>query len=235
MTTLTQERWLQFWRFYKDQPHQNEALRDLYDQILKADKSILTEEAAWRQRYSSTQITGPNIPNPLNVPYQTQIDNASGHGWRECFSSSCAMVAMYYGRITNDDEYNKVRSRFGDSTSSQAQLQALRHLGLKVEFKTNGRPADLERLIKEGRPIPVGWLHHGHVSNPSGGGHWTVIIGHTANTWIHHDPYGEANMVNGGYIVSATKGKLIHYSRRNWDPRWMVKGTGGWYLDIAKA
>ena len=33
--------------------------------------------------------------NPLLVPYQSQNDNASGEGYRECFSSSMAMIAMY--------------------------------------------------------------------------------------------------------------------------------------------
>jgi hypothetical protein len=29
----------------------------------------------------------------LKVPYEYQLDNKSGTGYRECFSSSCAMVA----------------------------------------------------------------------------------------------------------------------------------------------
>jgi hypothetical protein len=140
---------------------------------------------------------------------------------------------MYYGKVKNDDEYNKVRARFGDTTSSDVQVRTLRHLGLKAEFKTNGKASDLERLINEGRPVPVGWLHRGSVSYPTGGGHWTVVIGHTPTSWIHHDPYGEAFLVNGQYAVSSTKGKNIAYSRKNWNPRWMVRGTGGWYLDIS--
>ena len=238
MTQITPERWTQFWNFYKQEPHQKDAIQILYKEILKANPSILTEEATWRKQFSSS--SNPVIPppppsssNPLVVPYQSQLDNASGKGARECFSSSCAMVAMYYGKVKNDDEYNQIRSKYGDTTNSQAQVNALRSLGLKAEFKTTGTTQDLERLIREGRPIPVGWLHHGAVTAPRGTGHWSVVIGFTPSQWIHHDPNGEASMVNGGY-VNHTNGKSIAYSRLNWDRRWKVNGTGGWYLDVSK-
>jgi hypothetical protein len=211
----------------------------LYDNILKADPSILTEEAAWRQQFSfggNTVVTPPATvtpgPNPLNVPYQSQLDNQSGTGYRECFSTSCAMVAMYYGKVANDDAYNKIRAKYGDSTSSEAQIKALQSLGLKAEFKTTGTPHDLERLIDKGCPIPTGWLHHGPATAPSGGGHWTCLIGYTGTSWIHHDPNGEADMVRGGY-VNHTHGKAIQYSRANWNRRWQVNGSGGWYLEVS--
>ena len=34
---------------------------------------------------------------------------ASWTGHHDAFSSSCAMVAMYYGKVENDDAYNLVR------------------------------------------------------------------------------------------------------------------------------
>ena len=64
----------------------------------------------------------------LKVPYQSQLDNASGTGYRECFSSSHAMVAMYYGKVANDDEYNLVRAKHGGSTDAAAQVAALEGL-----------------------------------------------------------------------------------------------------------
>ena len=66
----------------------------------------------------------------LNVPYEYQLDNQSGTGYRECFSSTCAMIARYYGKVKNDDEYNKIRAKYGDTTSKDAQLAALRSMGL---------------------------------------------------------------------------------------------------------
>lgn len=171
------------------------------------------------------------LRNPLRVPYQSQLDNKSGTGYRECFSSSCAMLAMFWGKVANDDDYNRIRGRFGDSTSAEAQLRALRSLGLKAEFRTDGGPNALEAEINAGRPVAVGWLHHGHVSQPVGGGHWTVVIGFTKDAWIHNDPNGEALLFTGGYTAS-TKGGGVIYSRKNWNPRWMVDGTGGWYLTV---
>lgn len=177
-------------------------------------------------------MTG-TFPNPLAVKWQSQLDNASGQGYRECFSSSCAMLAMNMGKIANDDAYNRVRAQFGDSTNSEAQLRALRALNLDAHFRTDGRPVDLEREIDAGRPVAVGWLHKGPAANACGGGHWTVIIGYTSTHWIHHDPNGEADLVNGGYTPN-TNGTGMVYSRKNWNPRWMPGGSGGWLLTCSK-
>ena len=140
------------------------------------------------------------------------------------------MIAAYYGKVEDDDEYNAVRCFYGDTTSTQAQLSALSKLGLKPAFKTSGRVEDLIEEIRQGRPVAVGWLHKGPSSSPSGGGHWSVITGYTYNSFIVNDPYGEANLAYGGY-VNNTKGNGISYSFKNWCPRWEVEGAGtGWYL-----
>ena len=165
----------------------------------------------------------------LQVSWQSQLDNKSGSGYRECFSSSCAMLAMFWGKVANDDAYNDIRAKYGDTTSAEAQLAALRSLGLKADFHTNGSPVALEAEINAGRPVAVGWLHQGPVTAPKGGGHWTVIIGYTDAAWIHNDPNGEALLVQGGYTRN-TKGAGMVYSRKNWNPRWMPGGSGGWYL-----
>jgi len=167
--------------------------------------------------------------NPLNVRWQSQNDNKSGTGYRECFSSSCAMLAMFWGKVVGDDAYNAIRQKYGDTTSAEAQLAALRSLGLKADFHTDGSPKVLEQEIDAGRPVAVGWLHKGPVSSPSGGGHWSVVIGYTDIAWIQNDPNGEASLVSGGYM-NTSKGAGVVYSRKNWNPRWMPGGTGGWYL-----
>ena len=79
----------------------------------------------------------------------------------------------------------------------------------------------------------VGWLHKGPVGAPTGGGHWSVIIGATDAAYIHNDPNGEADLVNGGYL-NHTKGAGIAYSRKNWLRRWEVDGPGtGWALTVS--
>lgn len=168
-------------------------------------------------------------PNPLPVPWFDQLLMGDGQGWRDCFTASSAMLAAYWGKEPNEDSYNRVRQCYGDSTSSEAQLQALRSLGLQAQFGTDGTFELLQREIDAGRPVAVGWLHHGPASAPSGGGHWTVVIGYDATGVIMNDPNGSCDLVNGGY-PSNHNGAHQHYSFKNWGPRWRVNGTGGWYL-----
>ena len=185
-----------------------------------------------------TPGAGDSIINEkiLNVPYEYQLDNQSGTGYRECFSSTCAMIARYYGKVKNDDEYNKIRAKYGDTTSKDAQLAALRSLGLTAKFITNGNSALLENEIRNGRPVAVGWLHKGTASYPTGGGHWTCCIGFTPDTFVFNDPNGEANMVSGGYVNNnAAAGKGVKYSRKNWLRRWECDGKNtGWAILVNK-
>jgi len=142
------------------------------------------------------------------------------------------MVAMYYGKIANDDAYNLIRQKYGDSTDAQAQLRTLRSLGLEANFITNGTTCDIRDCIDAGRPVPVGWLHHGSVSAPSGGGHYSVIVGYTKTAWIVHDPNGEAKLDTGGY-TNNLQGSYLKYSFSNFNPRFIVEGEGSaWYMDI---
>jgi hypothetical protein len=172
----------------------------------------------------------------LNVPYEYQLDNKSGTGYRECFSSTCAMIARYYGKVKSDDEYNKIRAKYGDTTNKDAQLEALRSLGLTAKFITNGNAALLENEIRNGRPVAVGWLHKGNVSYPTGGGHWTCCIGFTPDSFVFNDPNGEADMVNGGYVNNSAKaGAGVKYSRKNWLRRWECDGKNtGWAILVNK-
>ena len=225
------ERWYLDWKTHKGvngAPNRNEAAKELQRQgyaTLPAYAERLIKLMDQERRVKPAVL----LRNPLTVKWQSQLDNKSGTGYRECFSSSCAMLAMFWGKVPNDDAYNAIRARFGDTTSAEAQLAALRSLGLKANFHTSGAPAVLEREINAGRPVAVGWLHKGPVGAPSGGGHWSVVIGYTAAAWIHNDPNGEALLIQGGYS-SNTKGAGLIYSRKGWNPRWMPGGTGGWYL-----
>jgi GH24 family phage-related lysozyme (muramidase) len=189
------------------------------------------EGALWQK--GSPQLQQQGIL--LRVPYEAQNDNASGTGYRECFSSSAAMVSRFYGKVSGDDAYNKIRARYGDTTDAQAQIKALQSLGLNARLRTNCNPAVIDTELEAGRPVMVGWLHKGPVGAPTGGGHWSVIIGATSGAYIHNDPNGEADMVNGGYL-NHTKGAGIAYSRKNWLRRWEVDGPGtGWAMLVSHA
>ena len=229
MAQLSESDFLNFFKYYKGEPHQTEGVKLLYADL---PSSLKDDADEWIQTYRNANAAAESEYPILDVPYQSQNDNASGTGYRECFSSSCAMVAMYYGKIENDDAYNLVRQKFGDSTDAQAQVRALRSLGLEANFITNATTDDLKRQIDLGRPTPCGWLHHGPVGAPSGGGHYSVTIGYTDDTWIVHDPNGEASLVTGGY-TGYLNGANQHYSYQNWNPRWIVEGEGsGWMMDI---
>ena len=133
---FTAERWQQFWNAWKKEPQQLEGVELLRQAVISADPAILTEAAPWRKTFSSAP-PAPEAPahaNPLQVAWENQNDNASGTGYRECFSSSCAMLARFWGKVGSDDEYNAIRAKYGDSTSAEAQLSALRSLGCIVQF-----------------------------------------------------------------------------------------------------
>ena len=218
-----------FFTYYNGTTQQKAAVAELQEAL---PVGLKLESSQWVQTYRvKPEVVPHDIQNPLPVPYQSQRDNASGTGYRECFSSSCAMVAMFYGKVENDDAYNKIREPFGDSTDAAAQVRALRSIGLKADFCMDGTAARLQELIDIGRPVPVGWLHKGAGSG-SGGGHYSVVCGYTDDNFVMNDPYGDCDLVNGGYPGSHN-GNMLPYSRKNWLPRWEADGHGtGWYINI---
>jgi hypothetical protein len=236
------DRWYKDYKQYKGvnrANNRNECANLLKVEGYATDPTYPTKLIQIMDRQLQTPGTNTNIAiteKILSVPYEYQLDNKSGTGYRECFSSSCAMIAKYYGKVKNDDEYNKIRSKYGDTTNRNAQLAAIRSLGLQAKFINNGNAAFLENEIRHGRPIAVGWLHKGSIGYPTGGGHWTCCVGFTPTSFVFHDPNGEADMVNGGYVNnSAAKGKYVEYSRKNWLRRWECDGKNtGWAILINK-
>ncbi len=155
------------------------------------------EADLWRQGMATKPAPAPTPapapaahPNPLPVPWYDQLQMDDSQGWRDCFSASSAMLAAFWGKEPNENTYNH-----------------LRHLGLQAEFRTDGTLADLKKEIDAGRPVAVGWLHHGPPSAP----------------------YGSCDLVHGGYPANHN-GARQHYSYKNWQPRWQPQGSGGWYL-----
>ncbi len=178
--------------------------------------------------------TTPSKPKEiiLKVPYYSQRDNQRDP-MRTCFSSSCAMLLKYLkpNTITSDDQYINTVFQYGDTTSPTSQLEALQDYGLAASFKQNGSWDEIDDLLERGIPVPIGILHKGPVSNPTGGGHWLVIIGRTAdNKSVYvNDPFGDLDLINGNYV--STGGAKLKYSKRNLGPRWLVESpTSGWYI-----
>lgn len=170
----------------------------------------------------------------LAVKYMSQRDNRTSgadNAGRTCFSSSCAMLAMTVkpGCVANDDAYIQKRQPFGDSTDGGAQVKCLKSLGINARFTQSGNNDTIKKQIDRGIPVPVGILHHGPASAPSGGGHWICVIGYddAKGGFIVHDPWGEIDNASGTY--PSTDGASKHYSYKLFDSRWTVAGNSdGW-------
>ena len=218
-------------KYYAEEPHQVEAWlmleENLEPEVLEAFK------AAYRR--SPIVEEEPRAKFPLDVPYYNQNDSATTQGFRMCFSSAMTMALEYVdsGRLEGDDDwYLHEVFKFGDTVSSDAQVAAAESLGFDVVFHTDGNVKDLERLLDESTPVPVGILHKGNVDHPTGGGHWITLIGHDDTHFWVHDPAGDLDLVNGGYHTWDS-GEKLRYSKKNFLKRWNIDGdSDGWYVEV---
>ena len=176
---------------------------------------------------------------PLDVPYYTQLDSEVwGQAERSCFSSSMAMALEYVdpeGIDGDDDWYLREVLKRGDTVSSTAQVETARALGYSAEFRMDGTEKLLTEILDSGTPVPVGILHKGHVSKPTGGGHWIVLIGYDDTHFYVNDPMGDLDLVGGGYPWSGRgEGGGLKYTRKNLMKRWLIDGSGadGWLVDL---
>lgn len=214
-------------RWYAAMKHQDDAYAYL--------ESILTPQEIdeFFKRFRAGAVSPAKPKFPLNVPYFYQRDSKTGHGERSCQSSAIAMVVKYYHpmMIKDDDDYLNTVLRYGDTVSQVAQKKALDHYGVKASFHQNGNEGTLTRLLDLGCPVPIGILHKGPISNPSGGGHWITVIGYDDKYFYVSDPFGELDLLNGGYPKAGqTDGKNQRYTRANLMKRWIISGpSDGWY------
>jgi GH24 family phage-related lysozyme (muramidase) len=219
-------------RMYSGETHQRVFLEQRPDQewwIFPSHWKIIND--------TETQEKPPvlNAEIKLVVPYFSQRDNKKDP-MRTCFSSSCAMLlaAVDPDAIDSDDEYINEVYKYGDTTEASAQIQTLKHFGVDAKFVQNADWNLIESQLKLGIPVPMGVLHKGSVTKPSGGGHWICCVGITADRtklWIH-DPFGEMDLVNGGYV--STDGKYRLYSKKNLGPRFLVEGPKSGWVILAK-
>jgi hypothetical protein len=217
--------------YYNEEQHQKDAWRALE---AKLDAATL-ESFKTAYRGSQKPVEGPPKTKgfPLAVPYFYQRDSKTGHGERSCFSSSMAMAIEYLDPEAidgDDDTYLNIVFRYGDTVSSDAQIKAARSLGMDCEFRTNLSEKDLIAQLDAGIPVPIGILHKGPVSAPTGGGHYICLIGYNDTHFMVHDPFGELDLVNGGYPKAGpTDGKNQLYSKKNLMKRWLIANDhDGW-------
>lgn len=140
---------------------------------------------------------------------------------------------------TGDDDYLRKLLAYGDTTNPMIQQQVLRNVyGVKTAtFRTDADWPLIDKRLDAGKGTGIGILHHGPVNGSLYGGHWIFVRGRkTINGklfYIVDDPYGDLDLVNGGYPGS-TNGKGLLYSKENLDKRWRVlengKKTPGWVM-----
>jgi hypothetical protein len=225
---------LPFFQWYRDTPHQNAAIKELEDSI---PEELLQEDAGWFEAWKASGIAQKAV-----VPYFHQLSDTKENGYRMCFTAASAMVAATFGKVDTYEEYRRVRAKFGDTTSVIAQVDTLRHLGLNAHFRNDADDAVIEAEIASGRPVLVGWLHHGDLSRGEppecsefSCGHWSVITGYEGinsenSSWIMHDPMGEPDLERGGHL-SRYGGKSVKVSRAAFRQRWQVEGpSSGWVI-----
>ena len=225
---------LPFFKWFRGTPHQLAAIKELEQSV---PQKLLDEDADWFQAWKES-----GYDQQIYMPYFTQLDNETGRGYRECFSSAAAMVAAHYGKVRTDDEYNKIRAKYGDTTSVEAQLAAGRSLCLEAEFRKDGEADMVEREIDSGRPVMVGWLSAGNMllgqppmCSGLGCGHWSVISGYAGKNsndpeWIMQDPLGYPEMEKGGHS-NPHLGRNVRVRQAAFYQRWQSEGPStGWVI-----
>lgn len=226
-------------RHFADQPQQVQAFRDLQADLTPTQREKFTK--TWRSTPAAPAkpAPAPGKPKfPLDTIYHWQRDSKTGHGERMCQSSSIAMRIEQIDPniIKGDDDYLQIVHRYGDTTAQSAHQKALDHLGLKHAFRQNGTEKMLCDLLDRGIIVPIGILHKGPISSPTGGGHWVALTGYdTTHFWVN-DPFGELDLVNGGYPKTGpTDGKNVRYSRKNLMKRWLIASSSdGWLWEITR-
>ena len=217
-------------KFFEGKPNQIKAFKNL-------QASLTTEQ--WND-FTKTWRTDPKPVSGkvlLNVPYFYQRDSKTGQGERMCQSSSIAMrVEQIDPKIIGDDDsYLSVVTRFGDTVSQTSHQKALSYLGLKHQFRQDGNEKLLCELLDQGIAVPIGILHKGSVDHPTGGGHWITLIGYDEKYFYVNDPFGQLDLINGGYpLTGPTDGKNQKYTRKNLMKRWLIGSNSDGWLWIIK-
>ena len=224
-------------KYFKGEPHQIAAWEALEGSLTEAQRKEFTK--AFRGPKKPPRAPAAERGSfPLDVDYFYQRDSKTGHGERSCQSSSLAMVIEYIDPdlIFDDDEYLNIVFKYGDTVSQLAQKNAMDSLGIKNQFRMNGSQKDLTDLLDKGYPVPIGVLHKGSIFAPSGGGHWITLIGYDDTSFFVHDPFGEMNLIDGGYDKRGpTDGKCKKYSKTNLMKRWLIASdSDGWFWDLSE-
>lgn len=122
----------------------------------------------------------------LKVNHYAQIDNTGGKGYRECFMTSCTMLADYitHGRLSKErkekglsepeDAYRLYMD--GDTIYADVHVKALKKLGIDAYFTKTASIEDVASSLYCGIPVPIGVDY-------SKDGHWVLVNGLGPEGW----------------------------------------------------
>lgn len=214
--------------FDSSNPNHVAAIKDLEKNIENYLPKLLIDDASWIKTYRTKVQTANNVL--LKVPFYPQTDNAVDP-MRTCNSSCCAMCLEYFKPGTlkgskGDDDYIRKVFAIGDTTDHSVQTKVLAGYGVKSEFRYDLSFDDLEKELRAAKPVILGILHRGSLSNPTGG-HMIVAIGLTEKgDIITNDPFGD---LMRGYTTAVSDGKGAIYPRAVLQKRWLIDGpSSGW-------
>lgn len=182
----------------------------------------------WMIWSDDIQCDGEKSIIELKVPYYSQRDNQSSEWWRQCNTSSHAMLLNYLkpGSVASDDDYFQRYVRpVGDTTDWGVHTQALKRFGIESVYRQDLDFGNLKKSLTLGFPVAIGVLHKGPVAAPSGG-HILVIIGMDEEKGVFYanDPWGT------GFSYADYNGKKVEYPMYpSLDRRWLADGDkSGW-------
>ena len=223
-----------FFEFYDSKNPKHVAAVEQLEKDL--NDSVLTDDNSNWVRIFRTKPSKPvNISlnsSILDVPYYPQTDNYT-NAERTCNSSACAMCLEYLKPGTlkgaqGDDAYIQKVFAIGDTTDHSVQTKVLSNYGINSTFSYNLSFSTIDSELSAGRPVVIGILHRGSLSNPSGG-HMVCLIGKTEDgkSYICNDPYG--NLMDG-YTTDVYNGKRSIYPKEVLKYRWLEGGKDntGW-------
>lgn len=219
-----------FFKYYDEKnPKHVAAVEQLIIDLEKSNPYLIDDTANWVRIYR-TKVESVKL-NKLDVPFYPQTDNYRDPN-RTCNSSSCAMCLEYFKPGTlkgnqGDDTYIRKVFSIGDTTDHVVQTKALLMYGVKSRFSYNLGFEDLDAELSAKRPVVLGILHRGSLSNPTGG-HMIVVIGKTEDGkgYYVNDPYGD---LYDNYTGPVERGKGAIYEKHVLERRWLIEGPkSGW-------
>jgi len=131
----------------------------------------------------------------LPVEHRVQLDNTGGDGYRECFLTSCTMLADYCldGQLTHqamqeglaepEDVFAKRLARYGDTTNWSAQIRALGDFGIEAYASRSASLNDVAHSLFCGVPVVLGTAY-------KSSGHIVLAVGRRSNGFVILCPNG---------------------------------------------